>query len=66
MPGIDGITASKAIKSRSPDAQVVLMTAYSSPEDLAAAVDAGVANVLSKPLDLPSLFSILTTDGHSA
>jgi two-component system sensor histidine kinase BarA len=60
MPGIDGIAASRTIKEIAPSTHVILMTAHTAPEDLLSARTAGVATVLPKPIDLNSLFSMLT------
>ncbi len=59
MPGIDGVTALKAMRSRRPDQRIILMTAYAAHDLLAEAERAGVLRVLPKPLDLPLLFGML-------
>jgi DNA-binding NtrC family response regulator len=60
MPGIDGVSALKAIKEQRPDARVFLMTAYAAHELLAEAERAGVARILAKPVNVPALLALLT------
>lgn len=63
MPGIDGVTALKAMKICRPDAKVVLMTAHTAEERVADAVRAGAAKVMTKPIDMASLLDVLGTPG---
>ena len=60
MPGVDGVTALKAMKARRPDARVFLMTAYAAHELLAEAEREGVARILAKPLNVHALLGLLT------
>lgn len=60
MPGLDGVDAFKAMKRARPDINVVLMTAYAAPERLSEARREGVTRVLSKPVNIPELFDILS------
>jgi DNA-binding NtrC family response regulator len=65
MPGMDGVDAFKAMKAARPDVRVVLMTAYASQDRIQEAERQGVVSVLSKPVDVTSLLSLLTaTLGH--
>jgi CheY-like chemotaxis protein len=60
MPGMDGVTAFKAMKQCAPPARkVVLMTAHTAPELLDEARREGAHDVMSKPIDLPSLMALL-------
>jgi CheY-like chemotaxis protein len=59
MPGMDGVTAFKAIKKCSADVRVVLMTAHTAQEALAEARREGAHAVFTKPLDLPRLIKLL-------
>ena len=59
MPGIDGVAACRQIRQCSREVRVILMTAHGSAETLAAAGREGAFRVLSKPLDLPSLLTLL-------
>lgn len=61
MPGMDGVTAFKAMKHCPPSTRmVVLMTAHTAPDLLAEARREGAHEVLTKPIDVPSLLSILS------
>ena len=60
MPGLDGVDAFKAMKRARPDIKVVLMTAYAAPDRLADAERDGVVRVMSKPVNIPELFEILS------
>ena len=59
MPGMDGVSAFKAMKAERPDVRVVLMTAYAAQELVSEAQNEGVVRVMSKPVDLSALLSLL-------
>jgi DNA-binding NtrC family response regulator len=59
MPGIDGIAAFRKMREHVPSQRVILMTAHTSPDEMDAAVKAGVWRVFAKPLDLPAMFAAL-------
>jgi CheY-like chemotaxis protein len=59
MPGMDGVTAFKAIKAARPGVRVVLMTAHTAPDVILDAERAGAVRVLPKPVDLPLLLQLL-------
>ena len=59
MPGIDGISAFKAMKSAFPSTRVILMTAHGLPDMMAQAAREGPYRVVPKPLDLPALLALL-------
>ncbi len=59
MPGLDGLTLCERIRSSSGESYtyVILLTARTQKEDRLRAIDAGVDDFLTKPLDLPDLAS---------
>jgi two-component system response regulator HydG len=59
MPEMDGVSAFKAMKKVKPDVRVVLMTAYASDELLNEAHNEGALRVLSKPVDMRALMTLL-------
>lgn len=62
MPGMDGVSAFKAMKAERPDVRVVLMTAYAAQELVSEAQEEGVVRVMSKPVDLSALLSLLAAN----
>ena len=50
--GMDGVTATRAVRERRPDVQVLILTTFDTEADILAAVDAGAAGYLLK--DAPS------------
>lgn len=52
MPGMDGIQALEALHTKSPDALVVLLTAYGTVEDAVEAMKLGAFDFLIKTVDL--------------
>lgn len=67
MPGMDGVSTLKAIRQTRPSAQVVLMTAHTAQERIAEAIREGAVQVVTKPIDLPSLIDLLDhTDGAAS
>ena len=61
MPGLDGIRATRAIRSKLGAASppIVAMTAYSMPEDAARFVQAGLDDYLAKPVKQQQLAQVL-------
>lgn len=57
LPGMDGLTLTRLIKSepRTADVPVVALSAHARPEDRAAAMAAGCADHISKPVDTRAL-----------
>ncbi len=51
MPGADGFEVLKAVKSRSPRTEVVLMTGYAAVQDAVSAMKQGAFDYLTKPFD---------------
>ena len=62
MPGLDGIRATRAIRSKLGAASppIVAMTAYSMPEDAARFVQAGLDDYLAKPVKQQQLAQVLS------
>ncbi|MFD3842431.1 response regulator [Streptomyces sp. NPDC058642] len=48
MPGMDGTTATAAIRAAHPEVQVVVLTTYDTDADITAAIDAGAVGYLLK------------------
>ena len=59
MPGLDGIGLLRAVRTRAPSTDVVLMTAFDDMPTVAAAMREGAADFLVKPLDLHELRRVL-------
>jgi two-component system response regulator HydG len=59
MPGMDGLTLYREIRSCRPETVAILVTAYATPETTAQALGAGAWRVLSKPVDLQSLLGLV-------
>jgi DNA-binding NtrC family response regulator len=51
MPGADGFEVLRVAKSRSPETEVVMMTAYATVPDAVAAMKQGAFDYLAKPFD---------------
>ena len=59
MPIISGIEALQEIKSRHPDTEVVLLTAYASLETARSAVRFGASDYLTKPFDKDEVIKVI-------
>ncbi|MFW6051685.1 MAG: response regulator [Myxococcota bacterium] len=59
MPGMDGVTLYKKLSDMRPEADYVLMTAFTTDERIADAMAAGVRAVLPKPVPVEDLFELL-------
>ena len=59
MPGLNGVESLSRIRRIRPDANVVMMTAYSVDELLQRAIDEGALGVLRKPFPLQDLDDML-------
>ena len=59
MPGIDGLSALQQMRSRFPDLNVVMMTAFGTSQTSIDAIRAGAFEYLTKPLDLDQLRTII-------
>src|SRR5688572_25061549 len=60
MPGADGFEVLRAVKSRYPDTEVVMMTGYATVQDAVEAMRAGAFDYLQKPF-LPDAAAELVT-----
>jgi CheY-like chemotaxis protein len=59
MPGMNGLELYRAIKARRPETVAVIVSAYTDPATRAAAIEAGVSEVLPKPIDFPALLGLV-------
>ncbi len=55
MPEIDGMEALKAIKTKKPELQIILLTGYASVEKTVEAMKVGATDFLEKPADIAAL-----------
>jgi CheY-like chemotaxis protein len=60
MPGMDGLTLLREIKTRRPDLPVMMVTAYGDDERRRQAAEAGALQFLTKPVD----FDLLKAELH--
>jgi two-component system NtrC family response regulator len=56
MPGLSGLELIETMHAQAPDTPVIVMTAYGTIETAVAAIKAGAADYLTKPLNLDELF----------
>lgn len=59
MPGMDGATLYREIKKLRPEIVAIMVTAYAGSDGAQKAKDAGTWRVLPKPVDIPSLLSLV-------
>lgn len=59
LPGMSGLDALGAIRQERPETVVIVMTAYSTVSGAVAAMKAGAADYLTKPLDLDELWVVI-------
>jgi CheY-like chemotaxis protein len=59
MPGMDGFEAHRRIQCLRPESPVILMTAYLLDDRMQQALDDGVFEILSKPLDIRYMLSVI-------
>lgn len=59
MPGMDGLELLRFLRQRSPDVDVIIMTAYDDLPTVATAMREGAVDFLVKPLDLHQLRRVL-------
>jgi len=55
MPGLSGLELIEAVRAQNPETPVIVMTAYGTIETAVAAIKAGAADYLTKPLNLDEL-----------
>jgi len=66
MPGIDGLEAFRRIRERRGGARVILMSAYTTEEPPADALEEGVLAFLSKPLDVELVLRLIAGDSDAS
>lgn len=59
MPGMDGVSAYRAMKAADPGVKAVLMTAFATDDTVLTAEREGMLKVLSKPLDIRALLALI-------
>jgi DNA-binding NtrC family response regulator len=57
MPGMDGVAVLKAIKSRYPMVQVVMLTGHGTVESALEGLQSGATDYLMKPIDIDELIA---------
>jgi len=57
MPGMDGVAVLKAIKSRYPMVQVVMLTGHGTVESALEGLRSGATDYLMKPIDIDELIA---------
>lgn len=62
MPGMDGISALKTIRSNHADLKIILLTAYATEDKTDEALAAGASGFLEKPADLSRLARMIEDD----
>jgi len=55
MPGLNGIDMSKEIRKNNPHIQILLITAHNEIEYLQSAIEIGIANFITKPINMEKL-----------
>ena len=63
LPDSDGLRLLEEVRRRLPQAAVVIITAFETPEMVQGAMDCGAYRVLSKPFDMHDV-EALVTDAH--
>jgi len=66
LPDMDDLTLLSTIRRRLPQAAVVVMTAFGTPEIVAEAHALGVSDILSKPFELSELGRVVLAAGRMA
>ncbi|MBF0544193.1 MAG: sigma-54-dependent Fis family transcriptional regulator [Candidatus Riflebacteria bacterium] len=59
MPEMDGLTVLKSIRERDPNAQVIVMTAYSDMDTTVTAMKLGAYDFLSKPFNIEDCLALI-------
>ena len=59
MPGMDGMTVLKKVKSLNPEIDVIMMTAHGTIETAVGAIKAGAADYITKPIELDELLILI-------
>jgi DNA-binding NtrC family response regulator len=64
MPGEDGLSLMKKLKSLDPQIQPIMMTAYGTVETAVEAMQSGAFHYISKPIDLDELLVLIERAGE--
>jgi DNA-binding NarL/FixJ family response regulator len=64
MPVMDGVTATRQIKSRQPGIQVLVLTTYDSDADILPAIEAGATGYLLKDTSREELYRAIRAAAH--
>ncbi len=59
MPGLDGISLAKVVRTRWPDIEIIIVSAFDSESTRKRAADAGVKAFLPKPIGVEDLIGCL-------
>jgi CheY-like chemotaxis protein len=59
MPEMDGLDATRLIRTFNPALPVIAQTAYSLPNDVETALKAGCNSVITKPINRKTILSVL-------
>lgn len=59
MPGMDGLTLYRRLRQEQPGAVALIVTAYATTQKAIEAIDAGVWQVLAKPVDFSKLLTLV-------
>jgi DNA-binding NtrC family response regulator len=65
LPDSNDLTLLSRLRAMAPNAQVILMTAYGTPEITQSALSAGAIRVLSKPFEMTELLEIVARASRS-
>jgi DNA-binding NtrC family response regulator len=57
MPGMDGVSALKNIKSRNPSMEVIMLTGHGTVESALEGLRSGASDYLTKPIDIDELIT---------
>src|SRR6188474_673083 len=64
LPGVDGLTVLKATKDKSPETEVVMITAHGSVESAVGAMKLGAFDYITKPFQMDELLLIVERVGR--
>ncbi|MCB1314778.1 MAG: response regulator [Leptospiraceae bacterium] len=59
MPGVDGLSATRTIRSFNPQIPIIAVTAHVRPEDRQRCLDAGMNAHIAKPIDFAILHQLI-------
>jgi DNA-binding NtrC family response regulator len=69
LPDSDDLSLLASIRTLSPEAHIILMTAFGRPEVVRGALDLGAYRVISKPFEMQAIADLVAqacSGGHSA